>query len=904
MAENVLVEQQGTPEQGAPGVLSEATIKDLLNTDKQVQEHSFYREEATKSYKALGSFVGEGADLDAVRSKTSLFDLYFFTMKWPNFSHNPQVREIFGEKLDKAEDVLGQAALERLNSENETEQEYAMYSLRDLENPATAPFYLLEHIRQAVGKGNFYLGYIRDYLSTFPPHKLEKLRESKIPGVAEIVNTVVSSDKENLEKPETLDLLKKEAVKTALHYFGNGEEQERMYIAKRWPNMLVSNAVKDEIMQILNNPSMTADATRTFFFNLAIDSRHSSSLELFMDYARKHNDEDVKSIFEHNDTALANFVIDRGFQEQDLTLFSGIYNLGEEDVRRGLELAVKEKNITNKDVLGIFSIPTLAELAKDGMPALLADLHKLGYEYKFNDLPGFKETNILLDIEVLKKILQNKDTHLPFLGQLRGFGYTLRSDDLDNFEEALRNKDGLLDSLAEIRKYKKDFKYRRAEDPYVSLAWNIDYEHHSSYEAYILLKNDAGNIPRRFSDPVFKKFMEKKIELTEAKRERFNKHFDMSVGEALRNPQLAWFYSSGFFLGKIANNPYTAEYVINFPHKFSKLFSLLNNGGPLDTNRMETIYSMFAEKEFSEKDIEEKAEKLLRTFGEETPEWKKLYWFTDKRLGKELAEAESQYPIKSIVGIPIENLVKKHPERLKTIVKDEDVLENLLNGKIDSIPFFALSDVYRKLVFRDYLRRAIEDSRDGEKKKEADARNRGFLEQELKLEEGDYFHGTGIDRLSDILHSGNLAAEAIGKNANKDAWPFHVDFSRVASYDSGHETERILMGSIASDHAFGSYVQGDREQSDSNLGIFLVIKRRNSNFEKGIDYLAGEDQKHGMFFAGVPSTATDAIVLKDANVALRTVVKEVVRNGFYIPVYDISGELLFTPQDYDSMKRE
>lgn len=887
MAEN----QQEIRKQEAPSVLSGKVIESLISTDKLTQGNDHYRGESVKRYEAFGEFVESGADLNIFFQKNSLHDL---SQRWANFSGNPQVREVFGEKINKAEEVLGKAVFKQLCAKSTEDQAYAYTDMADLQNPAIAPFYILESIGRAEGSV-IYLRKLHDYLSSFSSDKLKELKESDIPGVKEIAEVVLSSDKENLEKPETLGLLKKQAVKLVLQLFGNGESQERLYIAKRWPQLLASDVAKDDVKQILNNSATPIDVIGEFF--LYSDIFHNrSSAELFMDYAGEHDNEAVKSIFARNSMALANFVIGRGFPEGDLALFSRMYNLGKEDIRQGLELAVKEKETTGTDVMRIFDILMLAELAKDGMPALLNDLHRLGYTYQFSDLSGIAETNVLVDINVLDKLLKNKDTHIPFLEQLRSYGYILRSDDLDNFEEALKDKDKILNSLSEIRKYKKDFEYRRAEDPYALLAQNIDYEFDTPYESYVLLKNDLGNIPRRFSDPLLKMFTEKKgEEATEAQKEHFNKYFDASVAEALKKPELAWFYSSGFFLRSIANNPDTAEYMINFPHTFSRLFNLLDSGGSLDTNRNETIHSIFSEKEFSEKDIEEKVQKLLTVFGKENPYWKQLYWFTNRRLGKELLEAEGQYPIKNIVGIPVSSLVQGRPERLRVIVKDEAVLKDLIDRKTDYVPFASLSDVYKKLVFRDYLRRAVEESRDENKKREADIKNRRFLQQDLKLEEGDYFHGTGIDRLSNILASGNLSAEALGGNANKDNWPFHVDFSVVTKRDVDQGSIfGALEGSIAAVHATARY---DEDNPDMQSGIFLIMRRKTSDFEKGINYI----NDHGLILGAVPSTATDAIVLRDRK-ALKIASREIAENGFYIPVYDISGEILFKPEDYDATR--
>jgi len=903
MAQDMLVEQRTSPEPVKPSVLSKGIIEELVRTDWLTQKNDYYRRESVGRYETFGQFVESGADLDIFLQENSL---HYLSQRWANFSSNPQVREAFGEKLDKAEEVLGRAVFEQSCSESTEDQNYAYTDMFEFKNPAIASFYILESIRKA-GESKHYLENLRDYLFGFPPDRLKKLKESDIPGIKEITEAVTSIDKESLAKPEVLDFLKKQAAQLSFHYLMNGDPDQKVYVVERFSSLLIANIARDDIMIFLNSPATSQDLVKEFFTNSYNPYVEDSSFpsELFMDYAKQQDTETVRAIFKKYEISLADFAIGRGLREEDLDLFSKVHELSIEDVKHGLELAVKEKEITGTNVLQVFSLSELAELSRSDMSSLLADLHALGYEYNDfqNDpMPLGRERvqeNILMDKNVLDRLMENKDTHIPFLEQLHSYGYKLRASDLDNFEEALRNKERTLISLAEARKYKQDFSYYSVENPYKGLARGIT-GYDSSYGAYVAVKSEMGDIPRRFSDPVFEQFSEKDAELTEERNALFNKHFNSSVNEALKDPRLTWFYSSRFFLNRIANNPDTADYVINFPHKFSRLFNLLSDGGPLDTNRDETIDSIFSDEEFSEKNTEEKAQKILGVFKKKNPYWKQRYWFTEKRLVQELLNASSEYPIRNIAGIPVANLIRGNRERIKTIVKDEAVLKDLLEGKIDYIPFASLSGVYKKIVFRSYIRRAVTESRDENKKREADIRNREILQQDLGLQEGDYFHGTRLNMLSGILLNGNLTEETLRGTTKTYSNPFHVDFSRVTKQDieSKFSVDVILKHSMAA-----IYAEERHHGEDINMqfGIFLVMKRENSDFEAGVDYT--EADSYGLILGAVPSTAIDAIVLRDAK-ALAIAAKEIAENGFYIPVYDINGKILLTPEDYDVMKAD
>jgi len=56
--------------------------------------------------------------------------------------------------------------------------------------------------------------------------------------------------------------------------------------------------------------------------------------------------------------------------------------------------------------------------------------------------------------------------------------------------------------------------------------------------------------------------------------------------------------------------------------------------------------------------------------------------------------------------------------------------------------------------------------------------------------------------------------------------------------------------------------------------------------------------------AGMPSTEISAIILKSPENTLEIAKKAVVENGFYIPIYDIEGNLLFAPEDFDAIYKD
>lgn len=204
-----------------------------------------------------------------------------------------------------------------------------------------------------------------------------------------------------------------------------------------------------------------------------------------------------------------------------------------------------------------------------------------------------------------------------------------------------------------------------------------------------------------------------------------------------------------------------------------------------------------------------------------------------------------------------------------------------------------------------YLARIVNDGNASEEKRavarryldaarealaKADRRNRG---QDDYLPMGAITHGTSYERLSLILDSGNFSGEFLGSDTKADASGlFGMDVSLVAGASEG--------GTQASSNPNFS----DRWNSQMNLSygnIHLVYK-----FYPGDDEFSQRQPwdvggKHRLVRTGVPSTEISAIIIKDA-MTLESVKKDVASKGFYIPLLDVSDNLLLTENEFDEMK--
>lgn len=190
-----------------------------------------------------------------------------------------------------------------------------------------------------------------------------------------------------------------------------------------------------------------------------------------------------------------------------------------------------------------------------------------------------------------------------------------------------------------------------------------------------------------------------------------------------------------------------------------------------------------------------------------------------------------------------------------------------------------------------------------QKTKLADQLGRITAEKEFSLEEGDFIKGIGdIKYLNNILQNGSVAKEYLGSSSSSDATPLDTDLSRIMK--CGTTIEESISFTEA-----------------SNYGpIYFVLKNRNNRFvetrqsplleTKAYD-LKKDASKLELFYTGAignghygirtgfASSEIDCILCKEYD---KRIGIEIVKNGFYIPVFDTNKNLVFSPQDYDYLR--
>lgn len=184
------------------------------------------------------------------------------------------------------------------------------------------------------------------------------------------------------------------------------------------------------------------------------------------------------------------------------------------------------------------------------------------------------------------------------------------------------------------------------------------------------------------------------------------------------------------------------------------------------------------------------------------------------------------------------------------------------------------------------------------KVKTADSRNRNASSSDMVLEQGDFIKGIGgITYLRNILQNGSVSKEYLGSSAGSDATPLDTDISMIMSSD-GTISEKMNATAASSYGPIWFVLKNDdRFITTRTSSETLETKRDMSKME--VFYTGVLGQGHYGIRTGFASSEINYIVMDnyDPRVGL-----EIAMNGFYIPVANKEGKIVFTPKDYDELR--
>ena len=180
----------------------------------------------------------------------------------------------------------------------------------------------------------------------------------------------------------------------------------------------------------------------------------------------------------------------------------------------------------------------------------------------------------------------------------------------------------------------------------------------------------------------------------------------------------------------------------------------------------------------------------------------------------------------------------------------------------------------------------------------ADIRNRDVSKVDMTLEKGDFIKGIGnITYLRNILQNGSVARDYLGSDAGSDATPLDTDLSMVMSSDGSIPKKRDKLAAASYGPIWFVLKHDERFLITRNNQETLNTKRDLSKIEVFYTGVRGDD--HYGIRTGFASSEINYILMDnyDPRVGLT-----IAMNGFYIPVANAEGKIVFTPDDYDKLR--
>ena len=261
------------------------------------------------------------------------------------------------------------------------------------------------------------------------------------------------------------------------------------------------------------------------------------------------------------------------------------------------------------------------------------------------------------------------------------------------------------------------------------------------------------------------------------------------------------------------------------------------------------------------------------------------------------------------------NQSNKNEKRENTGDIEKDINELVKLFRIDTIKKEMPDRLVRLFAHRAEIRSLAQAKKIMEKSREkADERNTEFSKREsINIEEGDFVKGiANTEYFPSMLQRGILAKDFLGGNAMSDCTPLDTDVEKVL------KKGKTLKDTIASLSHAPIYCSSNTD--GKKLGkIMLVfskdnfIETRNQNDEvskENIELLEQDSSKkevcHNFDTAygismGIGSENIKCII---ADKYVDKLGLEIALNGFYIPIVDNDGKVIYTKEMYESFREK
>ncbi|MSU45523.1 MAG: hypothetical protein EXS47_02770 [Candidatus Zambryskibacteria bacterium] len=180
----------------------------------------------------------------------------------------------------------------------------------------------------------------------------------------------------------------------------------------------------------------------------------------------------------------------------------------------------------------------------------------------------------------------------------------------------------------------------------------------------------------------------------------------------------------------------------------------------------------------------------------------------------------------------------------------------------------------------------------------------GGSEIAMELKGGDFLKGVDAKYISNILQNGSVAKEFLGASSASDSTPMDTDISLVTSEDAAGGFTNSINTSLAGGYGEILFALRDRGQYQ------LTTAGQPARAEGGKMELfktGALGERHYGIRTGFATTEIDFMIAKETlTTSLKDLEKlffEVAQNGYYIPVTNTSGKVIFTPEMFDEYRK-
>lgn len=194
-----------------------------------------------------------------------------------------------------------------------------------------------------------------------------------------------------------------------------------------------------------------------------------------------------------------------------------------------------------------------------------------------------------------------------------------------------------------------------------------------------------------------------------------------------------------------------------------------------------------------------------------------------------------------------------------------------------------------------------------ERKRQTDTRNRASVHDgSVPIRSGDLIKGFDSRFLDKLLDRGFVSPEFVGaetsdaktKSKQGDATPWDTDLERVKEMSISEALEKSSLAGGYGDIV--AIIRNRGQFNETKIGEPAIDDGRMELFESGV-----LKSDHMGIRTGFGSTEIDALIAKGivSERSMDDIRFSIAKKGFYIPVVDRSGRVIFTPEEFDEYRK-